>query len=96
MGVFTVVPVQAKTAGSAREHTVDLVGPASYTAGGELLAPRDVGLAVRIDSLTCEPNAGRDLTFNQATGKVQAWAAAGTELSGNLSAVTWRAIVSGV
>lgn len=78
-----------------------LVGPASYTSGGEAVTAASLGfssistfLGATIDNGTAEYH----LTLDSTNNKIRAWDEAGTEVSGavDLSTFTFTVLVVGV
>lgn len=71
MALTSVTRVSRTVFGNKRVTVHDVVGPSSYTTGGETLTAKDLGLR-KIESATCEPTeSGYVPRYDHAAGKLQ-------------------------
>lgn len=71
MALTSVTRVTRTIFGNKRVTVHDVVGPSSYTTGGEALTAKDLGLR-KIESVTCDPTeSGYIPRLDLAAGKIQ-------------------------
>lgn len=103
MALGSITIVNRGVRGNRRTRTVDIVGPASYTAGGELFAPADLGLQNIDACLLSSVRTASGASFKRGVhdpvnGKLMLSTVAGAEETAatDLSTFTYRFLIEGV
>lgn len=93
LGAITVTPGENGPPGAFREILGNIVGPASYTTGGELITPQLLGFTSEVKFIDFERSTGgKDAAYDRTNGKLLYLTAAGAEEASttNLSTISMR------
>jgi hypothetical protein len=96
MALGTITPLADFVVGDRRTKTYSIVGPTSYTTGGEALTPATLGFVAdtEFDVQVESSVPGVSGVYDYTVQKLKLFAGA-AEASGNLSTSTFRVVATG-